>query len=78
MHKAVVDRNHIDQCNLIQNNGKTPTHYNKTIEEMAIGDWDNETAEAIRTHFSALAKTIKVLTEKEIFSMTDRAERVAQ
>ena len=38
----------------------------------------NETAEAIRTHFSALAKTIKVLTEKGIFSMTDRAERVAQ
>ena len=74
-HMKKVDKNHIDECELLNTKHK-PTYFNQALEETPIHDIRSELKQEILEHFEALSQRIKLLTTQKIFVEVDNRIQV--
>lgn len=56
-HEKVVDKNHIDDCDLLIKDGRVPRQYNELLKK-SLYDMTLSEVVSVRTHFSELAALI--------------------
>ena len=71
-HEKIVDKNHIDDCIYLFNDGKDPTFFNDRLNVIVLKQLDQKEYDEIVNHFKFLQGTLAQLIQDDVFVVVDR------